>query len=415
MLQQKRRIILLAMIMVILVGAMSLISTRLLYNTSLNEQRNRLSELVKSQAGMIQELSHLSTELDIIKGTGNDFETLLSHLVRAHNKFITASDTGELSVGLKVGNQIQFLILNGERPTADQKFASVPFGGLNSAPMQLALSGKSGSLIDFDYKGQEALAAYTSLILKGQRVGLVAKINLQEIKGPFFRANFSIFGLGIIFTAIGLFLFIKISEPLLLEITKSENNYRDLVEGSNSIVLRINQQGIISFANNFSKNFFSQEWENLVGLSAMLILDPQSEYTNNSSSINRVLDFFGEGEGPHEKPIRKDDGSTAWVSWRVRKIVNSNADVDELLCIGNDTTDNHISLENLEKSESRHRIIFENSPLGMVRFNPEGVILDCNNKLVELLDSTKEKLIGFNVAQKSNPKMREAIKKSTGR
>ncbi len=412
MLQQKRRIILLAMIMVILVGAMSLISTRLLYNTSLNEQRNRLSELVKSQAGMIQELSHLSTELDLIKDTDNDFETLLSHLVRAHNKFITASDTGELSVGLKVGNQIQFLILNGERPTAHQKFAFVPFGSSNSAPMQLALSGKSGSLIDFDYKGQEVLAAYTSLILKGQRVGLVAKINLQEIKGPFFRANFSIFGLGIIFTAIGLFLFIKISEPLLLEITKSENNYRDLVEGSNSIILRINQQGIISFANNFSKNFFSQEWENLVGLSAMLILDPQSEYANNSSSINRVLDFFGEGEGPHEKPIRKDDGSTAWVSWRVRKIINSNADVDEILCIGNDTTDNHISLENLEKSESRHRIIFENSPLGMVRFNPEGVILDCNNKLVELLDSTKEKLIGFNVAQKSNPKMREAIKKA---
>ncbi len=412
MLQQKRRIILLAMIMVILVGAISLISTRLLYNTSLNEQRNRLGDLVKSQASMIQELSHLSTELDLIKDTGNDFETLLSHLVRAHKKFIIASDTGEFTVGLKVGNQIQFLILNGERPTAHQKFASVPFGGSNSAPMQLALSGKSGSLIGSDYKGQEVLAAYTSLILKGQRVGLVAKIDLQEIKGPFFRANFSIFGLGIILTTIGLFCFIKISEPLLLEIAKSENSYRDLVEGSNSIILRINQRGIISFANSFSKNFFSQKWEDLVGISAMLLLDPQSEYANNSSSINRILDFFGEGEGPHEKPILNDDGSTAWISWRVRKIVNSNADVEELLCIGNDTTDNHVSRENLKKSESRHRIIFENSPLGMVRFNPEGVILDCNHKLVELLDSTKEKLIGFNVAQKSNPKMREAIKKA---
>ncbi|WP_291326329.1 PAS domain S-box protein [Desulfovibrio sp. UCD-KL4C] len=411
MLQQKRRIILLAMIMVILVGAVSLISTRLLYDTSLNEQRNRLGELVNSQAGMIEELSNLSTELDLIKDTDKDFETLLSHLVRAHKKFIVASDTGEFTVGLKVGNQINFLILNGERPTAHQKFAFVPFGGPNSAPMQLALSGKSGSVIGRDYKGQKVLAAYTSLILKDQQVGLVAKIDLHEIKEPFFWANFIIFGLGIILTTIGLYFFIKISEPLLLEMGKSKNNYRDLVEGSDSIILHINQQGIISFANSFSKNFFSQEWEDLVGLSAMLLLEPQSEYANNSSSLNRVIDFFGEGDGPHEKPIRNDD-STAWISWRVRKIINSSEDVEELLCIGNDITDNHLSRENLKKSESRHRIIFENSPLGMVRFNPEGVILDCNNKLVELLDSTKEKLIGFNVAQKSNSKMREAIKKA---
>lgn len=412
MLQQKKRIILLAMIMVSLVGAVSIISTNLLYRTSLIEQRNRLSELVKSQASMVQELYAISTELDLKNNTSQSFETLISHLVRANKRFIIASHTGEFTVGLKTDNKIKFLILNGRRASADQKFTFIPLESSQSTSMKLALSGKSGSLIGPDYKGQEVLAAYTSLILKNKRVGLVAKIDLEEIKRPFFWANFSIFGSGILLTIVGLFFFSKLSKPILLEITKTENNYRDLVEGSDSIILRLDQMGIISFANSFAKNFFSKEGQAVVGLSAMRLLASQPEYTKNLSSLNRILDFFGDKEGPYEKPIQLKDGSTSWISWRVRKIVNPNKEIVELLCIGNDITATHISKENLKESESRHRVIFENSPLGMVRFNPDGIILDCNSKTIEILDSTREKLVGFNVAQNASPEMQKAIKKA---
>ncbi|GFK93214.1 Autoinducer 2 sensor kinase/phosphatase LuxQ [Fundidesulfovibrio magnetotacticus] len=60
-------------------------------------------------------------------------------------------------------------------------------------------------------------------------------------------------------------------------------------------------------------------------------------------------------------------------------------------------------------SEHRHRVIFENSPLGMIRFSNDGTILDCNDKFVELMGSTRADLIGFNTARQSTLKMREAI------
>jgi PAS domain S-box-containing protein len=64
----------------------------------------------------------------------------------------------------------------------------------------------------------------------------------------------------------------------------------------------------------------------------------------------------------------------------------------------------------LIKSEHHHRIIFENSPLGMIRFSSNGTITDCNRKFIEIMGSSREKLIGFNSARHSSAKMKSAIK-----
>ncbi|MCF8041563.1 MAG: PAS domain S-box protein [Desulfarculaceae bacterium] len=57
---------------------------------------------------------------------------------------------------------------------------------------------------------------------------------------------------------------------------------------------------------------------------------------------------------------------------------------------------------NLRESEAQHRTIFQNSPLGMVLFDPAGVIIDCNDRFVELMGGTREGLIGFNALRNSS-------------
>ncbi len=68
--------------------------------------------------------------------------------------------------------------------------------------------------------------------------------------------------------------------------------------------------------------------------------------------------------------------------------------------------------EMLRDSEQRHRVIFENAPLGMIRFSPDGTILDCNDRFISLMGSSRDKLIGFNTARQSTPVMRETIKRA---
>jgi len=53
-------------------------------------------------------------------------------------------------------------------------------------------------------------------------------------------------------------------------------------------------------------------------------------------------------------------------------------------------------------SESTYKLIFENNPVGILHFNDKGVITACNNKFVDIIGSSPEKLIGLNMTQLPN-------------
>ncbi|HMB41317.1 MAG TPA: PAS domain S-box protein, partial [Balneolaceae bacterium] len=53
-------------------------------------------------------------------------------------------------------------------------------------------------------------------------------------------------------------------------------------------------------------------------------------------------------------------------------------------------------------SESTYKLIFENNPVGILHFNDKGVITACNNKFVDIMGSSREKLLGLNMTQLPN-------------
>lgn len=54
-------------------------------------------------------------------------------------------------------------------------------------------------------------------------------------------------------------------------------------------------------------------------------------------------------------------------------------------------------INDLYSSEERYLMIFDNSPLGIVQCNTKGIITHCNDKFVDILGSSREKLIGLDV------------------
>jgi len=66
--------------------------------------------------------------------------------------------------------------------------------------------------------------------------------------------------------------------------------------------------------------------------------------------------------------------------------------------------------EMLRKSEERYRMIFNYSPLGIVQFDRYGLIIDCNERFVEIMGSVMERLIGFNMVESlRDERMRLAV------
>ena len=63
----------------------------------------------------------------------------------------------------------------------------------------------------------------------------------------------------------------------------------------------------------------------------------------------------------------------------------------------------------MKETVAKLRVLIEESPFGMILFDENGVIEDCNDNFIELMGSTRDRLIGFNTATDAPKKMRDAI------
>jgi len=123
------------------------------------------------------------------------------------------------------------------------------------------------------------------------------------------------------------------------KLQKSEEQYRELVEYANSIILRMDTEGNVTFFNNFAQNFFGYKPEEIIGKNVLATIVPS---TDTSGKDLRVMidDLMVHPEryinNENENILR--DGKRVWVAWTNRPILSETGNLKEILCIGNDIT-----------------------------------------------------------------------------
>jgi PAS domain S-box-containing protein len=176
----------------------------------------------------------------------------------------------------------------------------------------------------------------------------------------------------------------------------NEAKYRELVQNANSIILRMDPKGKVTFFNEFAQMFFGYTEEEMLGCSVVGTILPGTE------SSGRDLDFMIKDIGIHpEKYINNENenmrrnGERVWVAWTNKAIRDGNGEVTEILCIGNDITE-HRRLEGLlEESEERYRRLFETANDGIVLLEKhEGKITHANPAATRMVGYSKEECIG---------------------
>ncbi len=81
-----------------------------------------------------------------------------------------------------------------------------------------------------------------------------------------------------------------------------------------------------------------------------------------------------------------------------------------LLVLSTDITKRKQDEEKLQAREAQLRIIVENSPIGIIHFNREGTIINCNSRSADFLGAPLARLVGFNASSRIvNPDMRQAL------
>ena len=81
-------------------------------------------------------------------------------------------------------------------------------------------------------------------------------------------------------------------------------------------------------------------------------------------------------------PVKDDDGN-------LQGAVIANQDI----------TSQKLFEDHLIENEQKYRLIFNNAPFGLLRFDNDGVITECNDVFVSIIGSSREKLIGLNMLQ----------------
>jgi PAS domain S-box-containing protein len=120
---------------------------------------------------------------------------------------------------------------------------------------------------------------------------------------------------------------------------ESERKYKELVENANSIILKYDKDGKITFFNEYAQNFFGYSGEKIIGQNVMILV-PEQESGGRSlktlaSDILKYPDEFVEYE--NENVLK--DGTRVWISWRNKAIKDSGGNVIGDLAIGQDITE----------------------------------------------------------------------------
>jgi len=82
------------------------------------------------------------------------------------------------------------------------------------------------------------------------------------------------------------------------------------------------------------------------------------------------------------------------------------------ILVFHEITDQVFLMENLRISEERYRLLFENSPVGLIHYDETGTITMCNDHFVRIIGSTKEIITGMNLLKNEDDGVVKAVRDS---
>ena len=121
---------------------------------------------------------------------------------------------------------------------------------------------------------------------------------------------------------------------------QSEIKYRELVENANSIILKLDTEGNITFFNEFAQKFFGYDEKEIIGKNAVGTIIPQIDTTGNDLGA-KLRDILQNPEqytrNENESILRS--GELVWVSWANKPLFDAAGKFAGMLGIGTDITE----------------------------------------------------------------------------
>lgn len=401
----KKRVFVLIQVMLITYALSIGMAVVLLYRAEIERARLQLVATAQSQARLIEAMARFDADQSS-DYPGGSLAATLSQITDAHEKYEGFGRTGEFTLARQVGNEIVFQFSH--RHDGLDVPIPIPLDSKFAEPMRRALKGDSGTLIGLDYRGVKVVAAYEPVDLAG--MGIVAKIDLAEVRAPFIRVASVASGVAVILVLCCWFLFLRVSDPMLKklenharclqeevdqralverELSRSEAKYRAVVEDIPVMICRFLAGGEITYINRAYRKSIGKTEAELIGTSFFPLI-PECDRKYVVASIASLNQDTPTKTIDHR--IVAAGGAVTWQRWTNRALFDAEGGIVAYQSLGEDIT------ERKRAELERDRLFAAVEQLDETVFitDPEGTIVYANPAMERNTGYSLDELIGRN-------------------
>jgi len=368
------------------------VAMTLLYDSAFEQQRVRLIDTVKSQASLARAVARYDQETTkrfrVTDPSFDETEATLGQLRDAHAEYDGIGQTGEFTLARLEGDQIVFLLNHRHHDKDDPP--PVSFASAEAEPMRRALSGESGSMVGPDYEGTIVLAAYEPL--RELSIGIVAKIDVSEIRAPFIRVGLITIAITMVFIILGSLLVFRVGNPLVSELKEKQSQLRDILERKQTeealkksethfstlveiipdLVWLKDPDGLYLSCNHRFEQFFGAKRENIVGKTDYDFVN--KEEADLFRDNDRLATETGKPSMNEEMLTFADDGHKEYVETIRTPMLDSDGSLIGVLGIAHDITERKRAEEALEERRVFQEAVLECIEDGIVACDSEGTL-----------------------------------------
>ena len=170
------------------------------------------------------------------------------------------------------------------------------------------------------------------------------------------------------------------SERLIRE---SGEKYRDLVETANSIIMKWDKTGTITFVNDYAEKFFGYLRGEMIGKPLIGTIVPVTESGSSKDLRLLIEDIIRHpvNYAVNENENITRDGRRVWIQWQNKPIFDGDGAFTGILSVGTDLTERRRIEEELFNSQQMLRIVLDSIPQRVFWKDKNSVFLGSNAHL----------------------------------
>ncbi len=200
------------------------------------------------------------------------------------------------------------------------------------------------------------------------------------------------------------------NKRIQIELKESEEKYRQLVESTNSIILKWDRNFNITFLNEFGLSLFGFTRDEIIDKPMVGTIVPHSEEVSGRN-LQMLMDDIFKNPEKYSNNINENickNGKRIWVSWNNTAVKDENNNTISMFSVGTDITENVRIQNELNESEEKYRSLIENVNDGII-ITQSGDFKFVNQAFCDMLQYSSEELIDSPYINTVHPDYKELM------